>query len=603
MPHYGRSCLAAAPDGRGARPGLLGHRGRTALLALGALLVLVPVTAQAQRVHTPDLRLLRPGPGPDDTLGVFGAGVSRHLGWQLGTLVHYAADPFVGTRNGQEVSLVAHQLTVDVMASLALFDHLELGVAVPIIANQEVAAPSVFPPRYSFTGESTTVGDVWLGAKLMFFGSPDDVALALSAAIAIPTDGEFASHTSLGFEPRLLLTWAATDYLRFRLNAGARLRGSRDFGGLTTGHEVLVGGSAEAMFDIGDQPFAVLGSVAGSIGLQETDAEEVPFEALGAIEYRGIPNTAITLGGGAGITAGYGAPSYRVLFGLRYAQQPPACAFGPEDVDGWQDDDGCADLDNDGDGIDDLPDLCPFEAEVFNGYKDDDGCPDDPPWKADPGATDPDGGPKGVIPPSPDSDGDGIDDVQDDCPRHAEDKDGFEDADGCPDPDDDGDGIPDGQDKCPRDAEVINGLDDDDGCPDQSDAALEGDRIRIDGTVQFASGRAKIKKASFSLLDRVAAILQRVPDITLLQVQGHTDDRGGAERNRKLSQARSEAVAAYLSGRGVAAKRLVAKGFGEGVAIAPNKTKAGRKKNRRVEFRILEVGGRRVAPAAKESDG
>nr|WP_236673441.1 Ig-like domain-containing protein [Comamonas sp. JC664] len=65
-----------------------------------------------------------------------------------------------------------------------------------------------------------------------------------------------------------------------------------------------------------------------------------------------------------------------------------------------------------------------------------------------------------------DTDGDGILDIDDQCPTEPEDKDGFQDADGCPDPDNDGDGIPDTADKCPNEPETVNGFEDEDGCPD-----------------------------------------------------------------------------------------------------------------------------------------
>ena len=64
------------------------------------------------------------------------------------------------------------------------------------------------------------------------------------------------------------------------------------------------------------------------------------------------------------------------------------CPNDPEDIDGFKDDDGCPDLDNDNDGIPDLKDKCPNEPETFNGYMDEDGCPDTvpkpPPVKKEP---------------------------------------------------------------------------------------------------------------------------------------------------------------------------------------------------------------------------
>ena len=103
---------------------------------------------------------------------------------------------------------------------------------------------------------------------------------------------------------------------------------------------------------------------------------------------------------------------------------------------------GAGPRDKDKDGIVDEKDKCPMKPEDKDGFEDSDGCPD------------------------PDNDGDGILDEADKCKDKAEDKDGFEDDDGCPDPDNDGDGIEDAKDKCPNKAEDKDGFDDEDGCPD-----------------------------------------------------------------------------------------------------------------------------------------
>src|SRR5262245_1370234 len=100
------------------------------------------------------------------------------------------------------------------------------------------------------------------------------------------------------------------------------------------------------------------------------------------------------------------------------------------------------DDDPDHDGIKGAADTWTNEPEDKDGFQDQDGCPDH------------------------DNDGDGIPDAQDKCPMEPEDKDGFQDADGCPDPDNDGDGIPDAQDKCPNEPEDKDGFQDADGCPD-----------------------------------------------------------------------------------------------------------------------------------------
>jgi hypothetical protein len=127
------------------------------------------------------------------------------------------------------------------------------------------------------------------------------------------------------------------------------------------------------------------------------------------------------------------------------------------------------DSDSDDDGVADVTDLCPQEREDADGFEDWDGCPD-------PGNGAVTWSLAGVdaaapAPPDPglalrDTDADGINDDVDVCPTDGEDRDGFEDGDGCPDLDNDRDRIPDAGDKCPNDPETYNALDDDDGCPD-----------------------------------------------------------------------------------------------------------------------------------------
>ncbi|HTH04513.1 MAG TPA: OmpA family protein, partial [Ilumatobacteraceae bacterium] len=107
--------------------------------------------------------------------------------------------------------------------------------------------------------------------------------------------------------------------------------------------------------------------------------------------------------------------------------------------------------DHDGDGIPDSVDGCTDEAEDRDEFQDEDGCPDD------------------------DNDGDGISDDDDDCALEPEDKDGFKDTDGCPERDNESDGVPDTTDKCPNDSEDIDGFEDDDGCPDEDN---DGDGIK-----------------------------------------------------------------------------------------------------------------------------
>ena len=129
-----------------------------------------------------------------------------------------------------------------------------------------------------------------------------------------------------------------------------------------------------------------------------------------------------------------------------------------------------------------------------------------------------------------------------------------------------------------------------------------GDKdIKILEKVMFESGSGVIKEESFALLDEIANTLIATPKIKKVQVQGHTDNRGRDEANLELSQARADAVVAYLIGKGVDESRLLAKGFGETKPIEDNRSAAGRKANRRVEFKILGQGKRGQKKAAAEA--
>ncbi len=187
-----------------------------------------------------------------------------------------------------------------------------------------------------------------------------------------------------------------------------------------------------------------------------------------------------------------------------------------------------------------------------------------------------------------DRDGDGISDEDDKCPDTAEDRDDIEDTDGCPeeDPDSDKDGVPDHEDECPDHKEVINGYEDDDGCPDTGDPRViyEEGQIRILDAVHFEHGSATIKEESHSLLDQVALTLKANPEVKRVRVEGHTDDTGPADVNRRLSRQRAHAVRDYLVRKGVDPRRLSAEGYGPDRPLKKGTSAEARAKNRRVEF-------------------
>ena len=104
------------------------------------------------------------------------------------------------------------------------------------------------------------------------------------------------------------------------------------------------------------------------------------------------------------------------------------------------------------------------------------------------------------------------------------------------------------------------------------------------GAIYFAYSSAELAPASKPLLETLYDVVSKCPH-QKVEVSGHTDSSGGAADNLKLSQARAEAVVAYLKGRGVAADRLRAVGYGLTRPVAPNDSEKNRALNRRIEFR------------------
>ncbi len=203
---------------------------------------------------------------------------------------------------------------------------------------------------------------------------------------------------------------------------------------------------------------------------------------------------------------------------------------------------GCPVPDTDKDGINDELDKCPTVAGVAK-YE---GCP------------------------VPDTDNDGIKDDADSCVTVP----GLAKYNGCPIPDTDGDGIDDEKDKCPTTPGIAELL----GCP-RPDFKAEN--------VLFSSGKAVLVASGKKELDVIVDYLKQYTGFNVM-AEGHTDNTGDEKFNQTLSEKRAAAAKDYLVSKGVDASRIATSGKGESEPVADNKTAEGRKKNRRVQFRIVE---------------
>jgi outer membrane protein OmpA-like peptidoglycan-associated protein len=586
------------------------------LLVVGLLVALsLPATASAQEELTLGLDIQRfvPAANNHSFVLVDSTRLVPKLTPALDVLFDYGHRPLQisSASLSRQDGLVDGLVSGHFRFSMAFAQWAQLDVFFPFI-NVAVAGgrlPTDAPPA--------SFGDIWVQGSFRLLDDQKIIGLALKPFLTLPTGNKeiyttsgvptlgvkvavekrfkhfhVAGHLGYRFKPgqaRPVSTLAVDDEIMYGVGVGVI-----PLPGKLMINAELVGGGV-----VGPQRGAVQ-QIDGSAGLHS------PLEFIVDARIMTPVGLDIVVGGGPGLTPAAGVPQFRIFGGVQFAMgdtdgdgilgDDDACPQAPEDFDGFEDGDGCPEGDNDKDGVPDKDDQCVDVPEDEDGFEDTDGCPDidndkdgipdngdrcpDRPEDKDK-FEDHDGCPES------DNDVDGVLDVDDKCPNKREDKDGFEDADGCPDPDNDGDGILDRSDICPDIPEVINNFKDEDGCPDDMKAVVIGDAIVIFDKVFFKTGKATILKKSYSLLNAVAQTLQDNLQITLLEVQGHTDSDGEDSYNLDLSNRRAASVMNYLTAYGVDKARLQSKGYGETVPLSPNESDEGKAKNRRVEFKII----------------
>ena len=568
--------------------------------AMMGLWMLAPAAASAQVQPQPDLpelqlQRLRPATGPGDYIGVYGTALPKHLEWDIGFYLDLADDPLQIAATGQPFAkTVDSQTTLSMVANIGLMDRFEVGLLIPVTLFQaagELQPIMLNDPSYSSDDiKRFGFNDPRITGKVRVLDNREEaLGLAFIVGLTLPfaADNALTSDDGVGAE----LIAAADKYLYKGIRAGANLgyrhrSGRRLLRQNTIGNEVTWGLAlavplfTERLDGLVELDGAV--GVANDLGPNSGVSDgEVNAELRAAFRYKVRKWLTLTAGVGFGLSEGVGTPDYRPFIGLggywvtggsfgydtdgdgMYGDRD-LCPGEEEDYDGFEDDDGCPDYDNDQDGVPDERDKC--NNTPPNTPVKEDGCPDD------------------------DIDGDGIPNNIDKCPEDAEDRDGFQDGDGCPDVDNDADGIPDTKDDCPNDPENVNDFLDEDGCPDDPNekVVVTKNKIIVTEPVYFATGKDTILKQSYAILDEVTRVLEENPQLKLVRVEGHTDDRGNDDLNQKLSQRRANSVRTYLINKGIDRDRLEAVGYGETRPIAENETAEGRAKNRRVEFIIVD---------------
>ena len=525
----------------------------TALRSLAlALTLLAPVAAQAADTNSLPMR----GARSQGALLTPAASLLDAQSWELaltlaldGTVLRpeVPTGEVRGTNQYERVRWVDMRQSAHLQLAIAPTQRLELSAVLPVLVHYSTHAGQALAPPPDAT---SAIGDLRLNARFGILQPTESgVAWAIQGAILAPTGqqelfyGEKRARVELGTSVGYISTsnWRVDGWV-----------------GYTTG----------AMYQLGDQ---ILGDTASvSAAFQQRFGDLVWFAEAGvnAVISAALPNTApkrtsLEIDGGVRwfhdkfyVDGGLGfapldhgaAPQWRLVasVGTTGAFGNPGAATANSDIDR--------------DGIPNDLDQCPTQAEDLDGFQDDDGCPD---W---------------------DNDADLIDDTHVQCPNLAEDFDGVHDHDGCPEDDADGDGIQDQADQCPEAPEDFDGFQDDDGCPEpeQEDPGAQWRTQSLSElSTWFDTNSDQLsEQGAHSVRTVVLILLQNEGSIT---VQGHADDRGSDELNRDLSLRRANAVRDALIEAGIDDSRIRVEAKGPEAPISP-RTNFGRSMNRRVTY-------------------
>lgn len=508
----------------------------------------------------------------------------------FGVIGDYAHNPLVFHQDDEEVAVpIESQLHVHLGAALAVSDRIGVGMSMPIALVHDGSTGNFGTLGYD-TESGSSAGDLRFSAHWLAFGEHrGPLRGGLGLLLHFPTGRQemYVSDGKTRAEPRVQIA-GDVGALAYAGRVGVLYRArNEDYLGYPFGTQLTFGlaGGIRLLDDkmlVGPELY---GSTMVSDGGDGFFKRRVtPVDLLIGGHYEASDAWRFRLGGGPGLTPGWGSPDYRVLASVEFS--PDLSAAPPP-----------APLDRDGDGISDVDDACPDEPGVADadpsrhgcpavGDQDGDGIPD--PQDACPavaGPANPDPAKNGCPGPG-DRDGDGIPDPGDACPDQAGPADPDPAKNGCPATTDrDGDGVTDDRDACPDEAGSPDPDPSKNGCPQ---ARIEGGKIEITERVEFETGEAVLTTESDSVLNAVANVLKQHPEIKKLGVQGHTDNRGTRAYNLRLSRQRAASVVDWLVRHGIEAGRLEASGLGPDKPIDSNETAEGRQNNRRVEFHIIE---------------
>jgi len=460
-----------------------------------------------------DLNQFRPSELTTDGFAVSQPDGQGHLRFGVQIYFDFARDPLeLQVTNGpipdQRLQLVHSQLTGHLVWSLGLWERLVIFMDLPYtfmlndslndsqLAFLDSIGQSVLVPR------GRGLGDLYVGARGVLYGTREDI-FQIAAQATLTTNTASASRPEQNYlgEPNqspniggwfeVLANFNAGNYIRIPLNVGYKTNFQQNVPSLAVGNQLTFGAAVQAL--LGQDRFMLTVETFGRTSADRTNGfggiQESPVEILGGFKFLHSRGFATGFAGTGGVTAGYGNPDWRLIGMIGYTM----------------------------------------------------------PGKQAPAEQEPE-------------------------PRHE--------------PDTDGDGILDLDDACPNEP----GPPENDGCPVEQQVVIESGSLEIVDKIYFDFDSARLLERSHPVLDGIAEVLIEHPEIVNVRVEGHTDSRGSAEYNMKLSQRRAESVVRYLVQRGgVSKERMVAQGFGETQPLLPDaQTDEEHAQNRRVEFHLTE---------------
>ncbi len=544
--------------------------------------------SRAQERPSVDLRSFRPSVDPRAQLVLEPVTTPTAWSFNAGAWLAYANQPVRVTDRTTGVTYrpVEHQLALDLTAGVGLGARSFFGVSLPMALYQTGAAP--LPGQTSTTGvaPSTAIGDVALHGKATLVANDQGgFGVGALAVVTLPTGSRasFLGEGSVTASARVLVDY---DLLVAGVQAsvGYKLRGedrpllAPTFNGTTLGGEIpwtfgirLRPGILKKMVDVdGDHrqtwEIAVRGALpAGPVGPFGTgdpgsaSLSPVLLALSDRVELGHFRDSFVLAGVDIGLNTAIGVPNVRGVVAFGWAPRNhdadhdgvpddlDQCPEIPEDRDGFEDSDGCPDIDNDEDGVTDDEDACPRVAGEPSEDKKTNGCPGAGGAASGPSAALPSAAPEAA---RVDRDGDGVLDAADACPDTAGDASSVPALNGCPNPDRDGDTFENGVDACPDKAEVFNGVDDNDGCPDPGGKALvvldvtgAAPSVKLAQSLVFVGppDGPSVDKASLVMLRALAVELGKYPNVTL--AIGARPDAGAGASKSDVAQSRALARA------------------------------------------------------------